>query len=142
MTGKLPSVKSPSWSENCPPWNCPTEDCPPANPPPEFGLGFGLGLGEGRRESYGGRFFMYCVKWPRALADFPFCHVECINLTISQQQLQLFINYSNFFKKNCKHLYLQGWLLEKLLSPKSCSFGVLIALIFFQLTVIFGNSYC
>ena len=37
------------------------------------------------------------VKCPRALADFPFCHVECINLIISQQQL--FINYSNFLEE-------------------------------------------
>ena len=34
MTGKLPSVKLPPWSENCPPWNCPTEDCPLTNPAP------------------------------------------------------------------------------------------------------------
>ena len=50
------------------------------------------------------------------------------HLTISQQQLQLFI--------------MQGWLLEQLLSPKNFLFGVLIAWIFFQGTVVFGSSYC
>ena len=29
MTGKLPPVKLPSWSENCPLGHCSTEDCPP-----------------------------------------------------------------------------------------------------------------
>ena len=51
------------------------------------------------RQSYGGQFsrgqFSICrVKCAEALADFPFFHGECINLAISQQQLQLFINYS------------------------------------------------
>ena len=38
-------------------------------------------------------------------------------------------------------MHLQRWLSEKLLSPKCCSFGVLIAVIFFRVTVVFGNSY-
>ena len=42
---------------------------------------------------------MYGVKYPTALAEFPFFHAECINLTISPQQLQLFINDSNFFRR-------------------------------------------
>ena len=39
---------------------------------------------------------MYRVKCTKEFAEFPLFHGECINLTISQQQLQLFINYSNF----------------------------------------------
>ena len=42
---------------------------------------------------------MYHVKYAKALAEFPFFHAECINFTISQQQLQLFINDSNFFRR-------------------------------------------
>ena len=42
---------------------------------------------------------MYRVKYLKALAEFPFFHAECINFTISQQQLQLFINDSNFFRR-------------------------------------------
>ena len=42
---------------------------------------------------------MYRVKCKKAFAEFPFFHGECINLTISQQQLQLFINYCNFFRR-------------------------------------------
>ena len=37
---------------------------------------------------------MYRVKCPEALAEFPFFHAECINLTIWQQQLQLLITAS------------------------------------------------
>ena len=48
----------------------------------------------------------------------------------------------NFWKSNCTHLHLQGWFWEQLLSPKGCSFGVLIAWIFFRATLVFGNSYC
>ena len=42
---------------------------------------------------------MYRVKCTKAFAEFPFFHGECINLTISQQQLQLFINYCNFLEE-------------------------------------------
>ena len=68
---------------------------------------------------------MYRVKCTKAFAEFPFFHGECINLTISQEQLQLFINYSNFFRRavvnicTCKadfrknYFLLQGWLSEK-----------------------------
>ena len=42
---------------------------------------------------------MYRVKCEKAFAEFPFFHGDCINLTISQEQLQLFINYSNFFRR-------------------------------------------
>ena len=43
---------------------------------------------------------------------------------------------------NCRHLHLQVWLLEQLLSQKNCYFRVLIALIFFCEIVVFRNSYC
>ena len=44
-------------------------------------------------------------------------------------------------------MQLQEWLSEQLLSPKSCSFGVLIVLIFFRGTAVYlfffsGNGYC
>ena len=42
---------------------------------------------------------MYRVKCTKEFAEFPLFHGECINLTISQQQLQLFINYSNFLEE-------------------------------------------
>ena len=34
----------------------------------------------------------------KALAAVPFFHGECVNLAISQQQLQLFIMHSKFFQ--------------------------------------------
>ena len=34
---------------------------------------------------------MYRVKCTKAFAEFPFFHGECIDLTISQQQLQLIL---------------------------------------------------
>ena len=34
LTGKLPSVRLPPLSENCPLWNCPTENCHTTNPAP------------------------------------------------------------------------------------------------------------
>ena len=33
------------------------------------------------------------------LPAIPYFHGACVNLTISQQQLQLFIKYSKFFRK-------------------------------------------
>ena len=48
---------------------------------------------------------MYGVKYPTALAEFPFFHAEGINLTISPQQLQLFINNSNFFRRAIVNIY-------------------------------------
>ena len=48
-----------------------------------------------------------------------------------------------FYKSNCGHSLLQAWLLEKLLSPKSCSFGGFsLALGFYRNTVVYRNSYC
>ena len=39
--------------------------------------------------------------------------------------------------------FLQGLLSEKVLSPKNCSFEVIIlALIFFQITKVFGKGHC
>ena len=38
-------------------------------------------------------------KCTKALAAIPFFHGECVNLTISQQQLQLFIKYSKYFRR-------------------------------------------
>ena len=56
-----------------------------------------------------GQFSMYRVKCTKAFAEFPFFHGECIDLTISQQQLQLFINYCDFVRRaKCIHLRLQG----------------------------------
>ena len=50
-------------------------------------------------QSYGGQFSVYRVKCMKTFAEFPFFHGECINLTISRQQLQLLYNYSSFFRK-------------------------------------------
>ena len=69
----------------------------------------------------------------------------CANSTTSQEQeqLQLFINYSKFFRLtivdicSCKSDFRNNHFLRK-----SCSFGVLIPLIFFRDSVVFGNSYC
>ena len=36
-------------------------------------------------------FEKYHVKCPKALTEIPFFHDECVNLTISQQRLQIFI---------------------------------------------------
>ena len=36
LTGKLPSVRLPPLSENCPLWNCPTENCHTTNPAPSI----------------------------------------------------------------------------------------------------------
>ena len=46
-----------------------------------------------------GQFSMYRVKYPKALVEFPFFHAKYKNFQISQQQLQLFINGSNFFRR-------------------------------------------
>ena len=56
------------------------------------------------RQSYGGQFsrgqFSMCrVKCTKAPAEFPFFHSECVNLTISHQQLQLFINFGKFSRR-------------------------------------------
>ena len=39
------------------------------------------------------------VKCTKALAAIPFFHGECVNVTISQQQLQLFMQYSKSFRR-------------------------------------------
>ena len=63
--------------------------------------------------------FMYRIKCPKAIAEFPFCHAEWINLTISQQQLQLFINCSNFFRRRivnictCKGDFWKSYFLQR-----------------------------
>ena len=44
-----------------------------------------------------------CVKCTKAL-------FHSFILSISEQQLQSFIKYSNFFKSGCRHLRLLGWL--------------------------------
>ena len=75
---------------------------------------------------------MYRVKCTKAFAEFPFFHGECINLTISQQQLQLillinfnfinfinFINYSNFFRRaivnicTCNGVFRKSYFLQR-----------------------------
>ena len=62
---------------------------------------------------------MYRVKCAKAFAEFPFFHGECINLTISQEQLQLFISYSNFFRKaivnicTCKGDFSKSYFLQR-----------------------------
>ena len=121
MTGKLPSVKLPPWSENCPPWNCPTEDSPPTNPAPWIWVRVWTmaRVKGGGGQSYSRQFFMYRIKCPKAIAGFPFCDAECINLTISQQQLQLFINSSNFFRRRilnictCKGDFWKSYFLQR-----------------------------
>ena len=44
-------------------------------------------------------FEKYC-KLVEALAAIPFFYDECVNLKSLQQQFQLFIKYSKFFKKS------------------------------------------
>ena len=62
---------------------------------------------------------MYRVKCTKEFAEFPLFHGECINLTISQQQLQLFINYSNFFRRaivnicTCKGDFRKSYFLQR-----------------------------
>ena len=93
---------------------------------------------------------MYRVKCTKTFAEFPLFHGECINLTFSQQQMQFilltnfnfinFINYSNFFRRaivdicTCKGDFWKSCFLQR-------TFGVLIALIFFRMTVVFENNY-
>ena len=42
---------------------------------------------------------MYRVKCTTAIAEFPFFHGECVNLTVSHEQFQLFIKYNKFFRR-------------------------------------------
>ena len=44
-------------------------------------------------------FKKYRVKCLKALTDIPFFHGECVNLTISQQRLQIFIKYRKCFRR-------------------------------------------
>ena len=46
-----------------------------------------------------GQFSMYHVKYTKALVEFPFFHAKYKTFQISQQQLQLSINDSNFFRR-------------------------------------------
>ena len=65
------------------------------------------------------------------------------NLAISQQQLQLFIKYSKFFRRpivdicTCKGDFGNSYFLQRAALSE-----LLLALIFVQSTVVFGNSYC
>ena len=71
---------------------------------------------------------MYRIKCPKALAEFPFCHAECNNLTISQQQLELFINCSNFFRRKivnictCKVDFWKSYFIQSGALLEYCSF--------------------
>ena len=71
---------------------------------------------------------MYRVKCPKARAEFPFCHAECNNLTISQQQLELFINCSNFFRRKivnictCKGDFWKSYFIQSGALLEYCSF--------------------
>ena len=41
----------------------------------------------------------YILKYRKALSAIPFFHGEYVNLTISQQQLQLFVKHSKFLEE-------------------------------------------
>ena len=41
----------------------------------------------------------YCLKWTKALTGIPFFHCECVNLTISRQQLEILIKYRKFLRR-------------------------------------------
>ena len=96
----------------------PPERLPPKNPPPGLELGFGLGL-EGGRQFSRGQFSIYRVKCTKAFAEFAFFHGECVNLTISQQQLELLIKYSKLFRRaivnicTCKGDFLKSYFLQR-----------------------------
>ena len=66
-----------------------------------------------------------CTKCTEVLAATPLFVGECVNL-----------QFHNSNCSYCRHLHLQGWLTEQLLSPKNYSFKVLIALTFFCGTVV------
>ena len=82
-----------------------------------------------------------CAKCTKELVATPLFVGECVNLQFHNSNCSYSLSEVNFYKSNCRHLYLQGWLPEQRLSPKNCSFRVLIALIYFYQTVVFGNSY-
>ena len=85
----------------------------------------------------------FCLKSTVINTRKHFPILSFFNLTISQQQLQLFIKYSKFFRKATADICTcRGDFRSIYFSPKSCSFGVLIAPIFFRRTVVFENSYC
>ena len=62
---------------------------------------------------------MYSVKCTKALEAIPLFHDEYVNLTISQEQLQLSIMYSKFFRKvvlgiySCKGEFQNSYFLQR-----------------------------
>ena len=99
-----------------------------------------------------------CVKCLKALTEIPFIHGECVNLTISQQRLRIFIKYSKCFRRAVVHIStFKGEFRKQLLSVNliisqqqlqllitivnkfaRVTFG---AVLFFQ-GIVFENSYC
>ena len=76
-----------------------------------------------------------------ALREVPLFHGKCVNLTISQQQLQSSISMVKVSEENLLTFALSRWLFDAVLSPKSYSFGVLsLALIFFRGAVVFEKK--
>ena len=69
------------------------------------------------------------TKCMEVLAATPLFVGECVNL-----------QFHNSNCSYCRHLHLQGWLTEQLLSPKNCSFRVLIALTFFCGAAVLGTA--
>ena len=61
----------------------------------------------------------YCVKCTKALAAMPFFHVECVKLTISQQQLPVSNKYNKFFRRrvvdiwSCKGDFWDSYFLQR-----------------------------
>ena len=109
VTGKLPPVKFPSWSENrpLPPMKMPNRRFSPAYPP-RYGLGFGLGVGKGAilRGGGGGHFPCTLLNARKHLQSF---HSFMVNVLIWQFHnnncMQLFINYCSFFRRAVVNIY-------------------------------------
>ena len=85
------------------------------------------------------------VSWKstvfNALREVPLFHGKCVDLTISQQQLQSSISMVKVSEENLLTFALSRWLFDAVLSPKSYSFGVLsLALIFFRGAVVFEKK--
>ena len=48
----------------------------------------------------------YCLKWTKALTEIPFFHCECVNLTISRQQLEILIKYRKLLRRAIAYISL------------------------------------
>ena len=82
------------------------------------------------------------MKYTKTLTVIPSFHGECVNLTISQQQLQLFNNYSKRLRRPMVEIRSCNGDFRKIYFLQRAALSEYLALIFFQGTVVFGNSYC